>query len=99
MFIVPEVGNSKDVNAIMLSNGKQKLASIAASEAPALKALFEAWRSARGYDEVIVVDFVSQPMVNTTWEADNFKRLGSFKVKGTHRVHERLARKFAAKYQ
>lgn len=98
MFIVPEVGNAKDVNAVMLSNGKRKVASIAAEEAAVLRKLFEGWREETGYDEVIVVDFARQPRVNTTFEVEHFKRLGSIKVKGLYRVHERLARKFAAKF-
>jgi len=97
MFLVPEVDNKQDVNAVMLSNGRQKIASIAAAEAPMLKALFERWRREKGYDEVIVVDFVCTPSVETQWEVNSFKRLGSIKVKGLYRVHERLARKFAAK--
>ena len=98
LFLVPEVDNKHDVNAVMLSNGCRKIASVAAAEAPKLKALFEKWRCEKGYDEVIVVDFVYTPSVETQWEVNNFKRLGSIKVKGLYRVHERLARKFAAKF-
>ena len=98
MFIVPEVNNATDSNAIMLSDGRKKIGSVAASEAAVLRRVFEKWRAERGYDEVVVVQFKYPPSVDTTYDVENFKRLGSFGVKGIYRVHERLARKFAAKF-
>lgn len=98
MFIVPEVNNTTDSNAIMLSDGRKKIGSVAASEAAVLRRVFEKWRAERGYDEVVVVQFKYPPSVDTAYDVENFKRLGSFGVKGIYRVHERLARKFAAKF-
>lgn len=95
LFLVPEVKNTHDVNAIMLSNGKQKIASVSAADAPAIRLLFENWRREVGYDEVIVVDFVCEPLLKTSTDIVHFKRLGSIRVEGLYRVHERLARKFA----
>ncbi len=98
MFIVPEVNNASDVNAVMLHDGKQKIGSVSSVEAPALKRMFERWRSECGYSEVVVARFSQLPDLNTQYELENFKRLGSLKVDGMYRVNERLARKYAAKF-
>jgi len=98
LFLVPEVNNGTDVNAVMLHDGKKKLGSVAAGEAPVLKGLFESWKAERGHDEVVVLTFRNQPNVDSQYMIDNFKRLGSIKVRGLYRVNERLARKFAARF-
>jgi len=95
MFILPEVNNTTDPNAVMLSNGRRKIGSVAAGEAGKLRRIFAEWRHEMDFDEVLVVDFVRTPIVHTAYDCDNFKHVASIKVRGIYRVHERLARKFA----
>lgn len=95
LFILPEVNNRVDSNAIMLSNGKQKLGSVAAIEAAKLRGMFDRWKREKGYDEVVVATFKYTPFLNTATEIADFRRRGSIVLTGVLRVHERLARKFA----
>ncbi len=96
LYLVPEVDNKYDVNAVMLHNGKQKLGSVEAKDAAKLKRLLTDWRDQNrsNTDDVIVVrmDTLSHENLN------DFKFRGSITVRGMHRVNERLARKFANKH-
>lgn len=88
VYLVPEVDNKYDSNAVMLHNGKQKLGSVSATEAPAIKRLLESY----GKNNVLICSYA------TGWDMnfESFKRLGSISVWSTEIVNERLARKFAA---
>lgn len=95
LYLVPEVDNKYDVNAVMLHNGKQKLGSVEAKDAAKVKRLFDEWKDANPMhlDDVIVVrmDQVYQHL-------SDFKYRGSIPVRGMYRIHERLARKFSNKH-
>lgn len=92
LYLVPELDNDADINAIMLRNGKQKLGSVSASQAPYLKKLFQNWQNDNsGSNDVIVCE-----MRIFDHGLDFFRRTGSISVKGVYRVNERLARKFSA---
>ena len=91
LFLVPEVDNNYDINAVMLHNGKQKLGSVTATEAPKLKHMLQQWREENGgKDDVVVCR-----MWRVDHNLDYFKLAGSITVRGVHRVNERLARKFS----
>jgi len=93
LYLVPEVDNNHDINAVMLHNGKNKLGSVSASEAPALRQLFKMLRNRDGFDSVLICKmqiFIPGPL-------RLFKEVGSFVVTSNEIVNERLARKFAAK--
>lgn len=91
LFLVAEVDNNHDINAVMLHNGKQKLGSVTATEAPRLKQMLQKWRDSNdGKDDVVVCR-----MWRIDHSLDYFKNMGSISVRGVHRVNERLARKFS----
>jgi len=96
LYLVADVTNKHDCNAVMLHNGKQKLGSVNALQATALRKVFAKWRAEPDSpgDEVIVcrVDRID-------YTAEDFKFVGSIVVHGKHRVSERLARKYADKFR
>lgn len=103
LFLVPELNNSYDINAVMLSNGERKLGYVSASEAPILRKIFERWRNEKNFDEVIVVEPIYNPCAVVydddyclLAETRRFKDLRSIKFRAVHRINERLARKFAS---
>ncbi len=94
VYILPEANNTYDRNAIMVSDGRRKVGSIAAVEAAELRVIFEKMRAETGYDEVLVAKLSWAEPVRTSYEADRFKKAGSLRLRVIGRVHERLARKF-----
>lgn len=89
LFLVPDLGNKFDENAVMLHNGKVKLGYVAAGEAVKVKQVLTDLTKERGQDQVIVVTL---PPVKR--EGD-FSWSSSITVKGVGFVYERIARKHA----
>lgn len=89
LFLVADVSNKYDKDAVMLHNGVQKLGHIAANECGAVRRFLEKESLDRGQDAVLVVH-VSPNL------SDNFAWSTSFNVKVVGIVYERFARKFAA---
>lgn len=85
LFLVQEFDNEHDAHAVMLHDGKMKLASVSASDAPAIRRLLD------NTNDVVVCSMSYVPKSQTS----DFKYTGSIKVRGLGRVNERLARKFA----
>lgn len=93
LYLVADVGNTYDSNAVKLHNGKQKLGSVAAEFAKPVRAMLDRWSKEDGFDSVIVCK-----LDLTTINGNNigsFKKFASVYVKGFSRVNERAARKFA----
>lgn len=88
LFLVPDVNNKFDKDAVMLHDGVQKLGHVAAAECGAVRRYLEKEALARGQDAVLVV-YV--PPI----KSDNFQWSTSFNVKAVGIVYERIARKFA----
>lgn len=88
LFLVPDVGNKFDKNAVMLHDGVRRLGHIAANECAEVKRLLDKEALERGQDAVLVVNI---PPIKT----DNFIWSTSFNVKVVGIVYERIARKFA----
>ena len=95
LYLVAEVDNDNDINAVMLHNGKRKLGNVAANEAPALKRILTSWKSGPKGDDVVVCS-IDRISIN---ERQDFPFRGSIVVHGKHRVNERLARKYADKFR
>jgi hypothetical protein len=88
LFLVPDVGNKFDANAVMLHDGVQKLGHVAAGECAAVKKFLDAESLEQGQDVVLVVHV---PPI----KSDNFNWSTSFNVKVVGMVYERVARKYA----
>lgn len=88
LYLVAEVDNNYDINAVMLHNGKQKLGSVTAIQAPSIKRLMKKMRDETGSDAVIVCTIV------THQSFADFSSRGSLTIQGKYSVNERLARKF-----
>lgn len=91
LFLVPDVHNKFDKNAVMLHNGSNKLAYVAAQEAIEVRKVLQEEADARGHDVVLVV--TTTPIK----EDGAFKWATSFNVKVIGVVYERVARKYGAK--
>lgn len=89
LFLVGEVDNEYDINAVMLHDGKNKIASVCSEDARSVRAMLQQWRDKTGVDNVIVCSF------NKYAAAHEMKNYMSIKLKCHYRVDERLARKFA----
>lgn len=89
MFLVPDVGNRFDKNAVMLHDGRAKLGYVAAKEVLEVKRVLDELSSTVGQDQVLVIEI--QPIAN---ERD-FSWSSSFNVKVIGAVYERIARKCA----
>lgn len=89
LFLVADINNKFDQNAVMLHNGKVKLGYVAAAEAAKVKKILLDLTKERGQDQVIVVTL--PPVKN---EGD-FSWSSSVTVKGVGFVYERIARKHA----
>lgn len=96
LYLVAEVDNKYDVNAVMLHNGKMKLGSVNATDTAKIKRLLNEWhqQNAKAGEDVIVCRCDAIYIDPQTF---GFK--GSVQVHGMHRVNERLARKFSDKYR
>lgn len=88
LFLVPDVNNKFDKDAVMLHDGISKLGHIAATECGPVRRFLEKEALARGQDAVLVVHV---PPI----KSDNFSWSTSFNVKVVGIVYERIARKFA----
>ncbi len=100
LYLVPEVDNNHDVNAVMLHNGEQKLGSVSADAAPELKNLLKLWKTSEigkeyNTDDVIVCSLQADSVGYGAGDMLNFMNRGSIIVVGEYRVNERLARKFS----
>lgn len=89
LFLVQDVHNKFDKNAVMLHDGSRKLGHVVQAEAIAIRALLDRVGSERGQDQVIIVTL---PKI---LNKDAFKWSSSFNVKGIGMVYERIARKHA----
>lgn len=90
LYLVAEVDNNHDINAVMLHNGKQKLGSVTSIQAAAIKQLLQGMRDKAGNDQVVVC------FVDRIYESvEDFAYRGSITIHGKYSVNERLARKFA----
>lgn len=88
LFLVADVNNKFDKNAVMLHNGVQKLGHISASECGVVKRFLSDEALERGQDVVLVVSMLPAN--------DTFHWNSSFTVKVVGLVNERVARKYAA---
>lgn len=88
LFLVPDVNNKFDQDAVMLHDGVHKLGHIAAHECAAVRKFLDKEALDQGQDAVLVVTV--PPITN-----DSFNWSTSFNVKVVGIVYERIARKFA----
>lgn len=98
LYLVPELDNKYDVNAVMLHNGKKKLGSVEANDAARVKRLIQQWKNENGggiTGEDVVVVRCDRIMI----DPQTFEFKGSIVVRGMYRVNERLARKFSNKHR
>lgn len=86
LFLVHDVNNRFDVNAVMLHDGVRKLGYVQAAQAATVRALLKAEGERAGQDVVIVVSMPPQ--------SDSAAWSTSFNVKGVGMVYERIARKY-----
>lgn len=86
LFLVPDVRNAHDDNAVMLHNGAHKLAYVSRGEAPKVRKLLDELREKAGFDVVLVMH--SQPinLPGSSWA-------NVFQLRAVGVVHERMARK------
>lgn len=90
LFLVPDIYNTHDSNAIMLHDGRRKLGHVARGEAAFIKRFLEKEAAAEGNDQVLVVSVSSILDKSFMWTS-------SFTVRIAGIVHERIARKHARK--
>ena len=95
LFLVADVKNEHDIHAVSLHNGKQKLGSVAATESPYLRSLFNKWNDGGPKGDYVIVCKLDRIASSLS----DFKFAGSIKVHAKYRVNERLARKYADKYR
>ena len=88
LFLVSDIGNKFDKNAVMLHDGTNKLGHVAATEAAQIRRILDQETTNEGQDQVIVVYL---PEIKND---GNFEWSTSFNVTATGIVYERLARKF-----
>jgi hypothetical protein len=89
LFLVQDVNNPFDKDAVMLHDGVKKLGHVAAPEASAIKKFLDEIGIERNQNHVIVVSM--QPIASK----DAFKWSTSFNVQGIGMIYERIARKYA----
>jgi hypothetical protein len=87
LFLVADIYNKFDTNAVMLHNGVSKLGSVNAQAAPAIRKIIDDETAKRGQDVVLVVSVPPLP-ASTHWSS-------SLTVAVVGVVYERIARKFA----
>ena len=92
LFLVPDILNIHDENAVMLHDGVQKLGHVARSEAPFIKKFLMDAAQEEGCDQVIVLSLPS--IINDG--ALKWSSLLTARAAGV--VHERVARKHARKF-
>lgn len=88
LFLVHDVGNKFDNNAIMLHDGQRKLGYVAAAEAPKIRKILDQLAQQNdGQDQVLVVKhFKISNEATFCWKS-------SISVTAIGYVHERIARK------
>jgi hypothetical protein len=89
LFLVPDVNNRFDKNAVMLHDGQNKLGYVAAREVPQVKEIIDELSKQAGQDQVLVVEV--QPVINPR----DFSWSSSFNARVVGAVYERIARKCA----
>lgn len=89
LFLVRDVNNKFDENAVMLHDGKGKLGYVCAAEALKVRRIIDELTKAGGQDHVLVVKHapVRRP--------GDFSWCTSTSVTAVGHVYERIARKFA----
>jgi hypothetical protein len=91
LFLVADVANTHDKNAVMLHNGKQKLGNVRREDAPRIKNLLDKWKQESGYEMVIAVNYLHH-RGNTFAE---FTAKLDMAFRGLFKINERTARKFS----
>jgi hypothetical protein len=89
LFLVPDVHNKHDENAVMLHDGVRKLGHVAAREAYEIRKYLEKEAVEQSQDQVIVVS------IRPINDPGAFKWSTSVNVTGIGIVYERIARKYA----
>lgn len=87
LFLVADVHNKFDKNAVMLHDGVKKLGNVVAAQAPAIRKLLDDAAIEHGQDQVIVMYL---------GELGNQPNWSSLTLQGIGMVYERVARKHAA---
>jgi hypothetical protein len=88
LFLVPDINNKFDKNAVMLHNGVSKLGHVVLAEAIEIRKILADQVLKFGQDVVLVVSI--PPMT------ENFRWSSSLSVRVVGVVYERFARKYAA---
>ena len=96
LYLVPEINNQHDSNAVMLHNGKMKLGNVAVELAPQVRSMLTAWAKESGSEDVVACT-----LQEVQWNVDllTFKQQAAHNVQGRYRVNERMARKFSDKFR
>lgn len=94
LFLVADVNNKLNTNAVMLHDGIRKLGYVVATQAPEIRALLDKLSLEMGQDFVIVVSF-NFPAMTGGYDPKTFEQSSSINVSGVGMVYERLARKYA----
>lgn len=89
LFLVRDVHNKFDENAVMLHNGQKKLGYVSAVEAKAIRKILDELTVQEGLDQVLVVK------MSAVRNEGDFSWVSSFTVFPIGHVYERIARKFA----
>lgn len=98
LYLVADIKNAHDVNAVMLSDGKRKLGSVAGTEALEIRDMLDDWLCEVGTDDVITVCIDANFKLNSRYPGT--ERGGSvIRVTGFGRINERIARKFSDKFR
>jgi hypothetical protein len=90
LYLVPEVGNQYDKNAVMLHDGKRKLGYVSREFASTIRPVLEQWKR-QNEDNQTGDDVVVCTLVNSGWNSHESTTF----VTGIFRVNERVARKFS----
>lgn len=89
LFLVRDVNNQFDSNAVMLHNGARKLGYVSAQQAPKIRKVIDELSLIEGKDQVLVLNLAKQESPSATIWATSL----DMKVVGY--VYERIARKLA----
>lgn len=89
LFLVLDVGNRFDKNAVMLHNGNGKLGHVSAKQATEISDIIRRETASAGQDQVLVV------RVSPIESAGSFGYSTSLNVEAVGFIYERIARKFA----
>lgn len=87
LFLVADVRNKLNSDAVMLHDGVKKLGNVVASQAPAIRKLLDDAAVEHGQDQVIVM-YLGDLGDQHNWS--------SLTLQGIGMIYERIARKYAA---